>query len=88
MICESVVQEVFPARPASQVDANETYGIANWTLPKVVKDNCLEHGDLPTPKEVPCRAEHVRVGPFASGAVFEEAPRYPGHDIMALLLRT
>jgi len=35
-----------------EVEANETTGPADWTLPKVTKDNCLEEGNLPLPKEV------------------------------------
>jgi len=35
-----------------EVEADESTGPADWQLPKVTKDNCLEEGDLPMPKEV------------------------------------
>jgi hypothetical protein len=34
-----------------EVEAGESSGYANWTLPRVITDNCFAHGVIPPPEE-------------------------------------
>jgi len=46
------VMEDCPEDIFVEVEASDEDGPADWTLPKITKDNCLEEGNLPLPKEV------------------------------------